>query len=66
MDKLGESSGTGVERKDEILAKLSQGTHILEYLRNGSTLWKMHVIVLCELNLKKKVGPKGEAKPLIF
>ena len=66
MDKLGESSKIGVERKDEILGKLSQGTHILEYLRNGSTLWKMNVIVLCELNLKKRVSPEGEEKPLIF
>lgn len=46
VDKLGKSSGIGVERKDEILGKLSQGTHILEYLRNGSTLQKMNVIVL--------------------
>ena len=46
VDKLGESSGIGMERKDEILGKLSQGTHILEYLRNGSTLQKMNVIVL--------------------
>lgn len=66
VDKLGESNKIGVERKDEILGKLSQGTHILEYLRNGSTLWKMHMIVLCELNLKKRVSPEGEEKPLTF
>lgn len=66
MGKLGESSRIGVERKDEILGKLSQGSHILECLRNGSTLWKTHVIVLCELNLKKRVTPEGEEKPLIF
>lgn len=66
VDKLGESSGIGVERKDEILGKLSQGTHILEYLRNGSTLQKMHVTILCELNFKKRVSPEGKRKLLIF
>lgn len=66
MDKLGKSSRIGAERKDEILGKLSQVTHILEYLRNGSALRKIHVIVLCELNLKKTVSPEGEEKPLTF
>ena len=53
VDKLGESNGIGVERKDEILGKLSQGTHILEYLRNCSTLQKMNVIVLWVKSQKK-------------
>lgn len=42
VDKLGNSSGVGVDIEHDILGKLSPGTHTLEHLRNGSTLvrWK--------------------------
>ena len=33
VDKLGNSSGVGVDIEHEVLGKLSPGTHILEHLR---------------------------------